>query len=230
MLKSRYNEKDNRIEAGIDEAGRGCLWGPLIAAAVIWPPESEWDLECRTISGQIKDSKKVSAKKRAILRKAIEHYALDYSIGRVDAKEIDEKGMTWANRTAFMRAIEDLAVQPDRLLIDGILSIQTDKELIVEPQADNKYIAVAAASILAKETHDEIVQGLCSADPTLITKYDIGSCKGYGTLKHRNGIKEHGITAEHRRLFLQKLLGIEHTRTTPQAPIRNYDFLPSDEE
>lgn len=208
MLKSRYNE-DMLIEAGIDEAGRGCLWGPLFAAAVIWLPESEWTEEHRTISEQIKDSKKLSHKKRAILRDAIENLAVDYSIGRVEAKEIDELGMTAANKLAFQRAIRGLAVEPDRLLIDGILALDSGKEEVVEPEADGKYIAVAAASILAKEAHDDIIEAFCMVDHTL-ANYDLMNCKGYGTKKHRDGIIQHGKDNQHRRLFLRKLLGEEH--------------------
>lgn len=209
MLKSRYNSQDTQIEVGIDEAGRGCLFGPLIAGAVIWQLESEWDDELRAISAQIKDSKKLTPKKRALLKKAIENYSIDYSIGRVEASEIDQMGMTRANCLAFQRALAGLSVEPDRILIDGILSIDTSKQLIVEPEADNKYIAVAAASILAKETHDEIIQAMCTKEPSLQTNYDILSCKGYGTAKHRKGVQEHGMHPAHRKLFLRKLLGIE---------------------
>jgi ribonuclease HII len=209
MLKSRYSTTDTKIEVGIDEAGRGCLFGPLIAAAVIWQLESEWDDELREISSQIKDSKKLSAKKRAQLKKAIENYAIDFSIGRVEASEIDQMGMTRANCMAFQRALSGLTVEPDRILIDGILSIDTTKQLIVEPEADNKYIPVAAASILAKETHDEIIKQMCEKEPALQNNYDIASCKGYGTAKHRKGIQDHGIHSHHRKLFLRKLLGLQ---------------------
>jgi ribonuclease HII len=213
MLKSRY-KNDTRVEAGIDEAGRGCLWGPLIAAAVIWPPEASWTPEQRRISEQIKDSKKVSAKKRAVLRKEIEAMAVACAVGRVDASEIDEIGMTTANKAAFQRAIQKLSVEPDRLLIDGILTLNTTKEQIVEPEADNQYLAVAAASILAKETHDDIIKALCAEDASLAEKYDILSCKGYGTKKHREGLVTHGKHPQHRRLFLRKLLGEEHVCAT----------------
>lgn len=207
MLKSRYNENDSLIEVGIDEAGRGCLWGPLIAAAVIWLPENEWEDEHRAISTQIKDSKKLSHKKRSILRKQIENLAVDYSIGRVEADEIDKVGMTRANRLAFERALSGLDVEPDRIIIDGILSIVSEKEQIVQPEADGKYLAVAAASILAKETHDEIVDEICKAEPQIVEKYDLAKCKGYGTAKHRKGVETHGIHKFHRKLFLRKLLG-----------------------
>ena len=209
MLQSRY-KNDNLIEAGIDEAGRGSLWGPLFAAAVIWLPESEWTDEHRTISEQIKDSKKLTHKKRAELRKAIENLAIDFAIGRVEAKEIDEVGMSRANKMAFQRAINGLTVEPDRLLIDGILRLDSEKEEIVEPEADGRYIAVAAASILAKEAHDDIVEAFCMIDKTLDTHYDLLKCKGYGTKKHRDGIVKNGKDWQHRRLFLRKLLGEEH--------------------
>ena len=213
MLKPRYKE-DTVIEAGIDEAGRGCLWGPLIAAAVIWPPESSWTPEQRTVSEQIKDSKKVSPKKRRKLREEIEKMAVAFAIGRVDAKEIDEIGMTAANKAAFQRAIKELKVEPGRLLIDGILRLETTKEQVVEAEADNKYIAVAAASIIAKESHDDIVEAFCMTDATLANHYDILNCKGYGTKKHRDGILKHGKDWQHRRLFLRKLLGEEHICAT----------------
>jgi ribonuclease HII len=209
MLQPRYKD-DALLEAGIDEAGRGCLWGPLIAAAVIWPAETTWTPEQRAVSEQIKDSKKVSPKKRRKLRAEIEKMAVAYAIGRVDAKEIDQIGMTVANKEAFHRAIKGLSTQPARLLIDGILSLETTKEQVVEAEADNKYIAVAAASILAKEAHDDIVEAFCMADATLAENYDILKCKGYGTKKHRDGILKHGKDVQHRRLFLRKLLGEEH--------------------
>jgi ribonuclease HII len=206
MLKSRYLE-DTHIEAGIDEAGRGCLWGPLVAGAVIWLPESEWTSELREVSQQIKDSKKLSAKKRKVLVEHIKNYAMDYAVGVVDASEIDSLGMSAANRLAFQRAISSLTVVPDRLIIDGILSIATEIQQHVEVEADGKYIPVAAASILAKETHDDYVIEACKKEPDLQHKYDIVSCKGYGTQKHRDGLKAHGKHSLHRRLFLRKLLG-----------------------
>ncbi len=220
MLKCRYNTEDTRIECGIDEAGRGCLWGPLIAGAVLWLPESEWTEEHREISRQIKDSKKLSPKKRAALRVAIESLAIDYAIGRVDAHEIDTLGMTRANCLAFERALRNLSVEPDRLLVDGILSLNTSIEQVVEPEMDAKYIPVAAASILAKEVHDEILVEACEKDSSLQEKYDLLHCKGYGTAAHRAGITTHGVHPQHRRLFLRKLLGIHMEENTS-----TYGFL-----
>lgn len=212
MLKPRFKE-DTKVEAGIDEAGRGCLWGPLIAAAVIWPSESSWSEEVRTISGQIRDSKKLSAKRRKILEQQIQEHAVAWSVGRVEAAEIDTLGMTRSNRLAFERALAGIPIEFERVLIDGILGIAPREglEQIVEPKGDSSYISIAAASIIAKEARDKIVEDLCNDDAQLEEKYSIKSSKGYGTLKHREGIKEHGMHSLHRRLFLRKLLGLEHT-------------------
>ena len=212
MLKPRHTA-DEISEVGVDEAGRGCLWGPLVAAAVIWPEESTWTEEIRNISGKIRDSKLVSTKLRATLELKIKEYSVSWSIGSVTAQEIDTLGMTKTNRLAFERALQGIHVPFGRLLIDGTLGIpnQGDVEQIIEPKGDNTYLAIAAASILAKEGRDAMVRGMCDADPLLESRYSIGSSKGYGTLKHREGIKAHGMHANHRRLFLRKLLGLEHT-------------------
>jgi len=208
MLNPRYNN-DMKCEVGIDEAGRGCFWGPLIAGAVVWPDEVSWSEELRKISSEIKDSKKISAKRRAILYKQIQEKALGWGVGIVEPNEIDEYGMSRANRLAFTRALENLSgnLQPERLIIDGILKIETDLEQIVEPAADNKYLCVAAASIIAKEYRDQFVLTACSIEPALQEKYSIGSSKGYGTARHREAILKHGVHEKHRRLFLRNLLG-----------------------
>jgi len=212
MLKSRFKE-DSKVEAGIDEAGRGCLWGPLVAAAVIWPSESSWSEELRKISEQIRDSKKLSAKRRKVLEQQIQKHAVAWSVGRVEAAEIDSLGMTRSNRLAFERALAGIPIEVERVLIDGILGIAPREglEQIVEPKGDSSYISIAAASIIAKEGRDKIVEDLCNDDAQLEEKYSIKGSKGYGTLKHREGIKEHGMHSLHRRLFLRKLLGLEHT-------------------
>jgi len=208
MLQIRYGE-DTLIEAGVDEAGRGPLWGPLYAAAVIWP--GEMTEEQRKIAPLIKDSKKVSAKRRIALSEQIKNHALSWGIGIVSAKEIDELGMTKANQLAFERALSNLSVTPERIIIDGCLSIYNAPwgltPQVVEPEADGKYLPVAAASILAKVAHDEWVTQFCELNETISKRYDLLNCKGYGTKKHREGILEFGIHDLHRRLFLRKLLG-----------------------
>jgi len=214
MLKARHTE-DERAEIGIDEAGRGCLWGPLVAAAVIWPREADWTSEILEVATQIKDSKKLSAKRRAVLEKEIQRFAVGWGLGRVEASEIDSLGMTRANRLAFKRAAEAL-VGPagPRYIIDGILGFPEEElggaEQVVEPQGDGTYLAVAAASILAKEGRDRIVREMCEGDAELDRKYGLLNSKGYGTAKHRGAIQKYGMHELHRRLFLRKLLGLEH--------------------
>lgn len=207
MLSVRYSN-DTFIEAGIDEAGRGCLWGPLYAAAVIWPPEEDWLEEHREIAPQIQDSKKLSKKKRTALAAAIQCLAIDTGIGIVTPEEIDSVGMTIANKLAFQRAIANLTVPPDRLLLDGILQLDTDTyKQVTLVDGDAKYLPIAAASILAKTARDTYVEDCVQKEPLLEDHYSIGSSKGYGTENHRKGILAYGKHPQHRNLFLRKLLG-----------------------
>jgi len=224
MLQLRYSIDDTLLEAGLDEAGRGSLWGPLFAAAVIWPNETFWTEKTRSISTRIRDSKLVSAKRRAVLEEQIKGAALAYGIGRVEAEEIDRLGMTASNRLAFERALAALGAKPGRIIVDGILGLAPRAIegiiQIVEPKADQRYLCVAAASILAKEAHDRVVTEACVMDPTLEEKYSILRSKGYGTAKHRAGVQEHGMHGGHRKLFLRKLLGIDHTVTAKEVKQR----------
>jgi ribonuclease HII len=171
MLKVRHSP-DSTIEAGIDEAGRGPLWGPLYASAVIWVPEEDMSEEQLEVAPLIKDSKKLSEKRRTALAAKIKDLALDWSIGSVSPGEIDELGMTKANQLAFTRALSKLSVTPDRLLIDGCLSIYDAPwgmtEQVVEAEADNKYLPVAAASILAKTEHDDWIRQFCDTNPGVV--------------------------------------------------------------
>jgi len=210
MLQVRHTQ-DSLIEVGIDEAGRGPLWGPLYAAAVIWVPEEDMSDEQLAVAPLIKDSKKVTAKRRIALAEQIKNQALAWSVGSVTAEEIDEIGITKANQLAFERALEGLPVQPERIIIDGCLSIYKAPwsmlPQVVEPEADGRYLPVAAASILAKVEHDEWITQFCELNSNIATRYDLLSSKGYGTARHRAGILEFGPHAFHRRLFLRKLLG-----------------------
>lgn len=206
MLSSRHTS-DNKIEAGIDEAGRGCFWGSMYAAAVVWPAEADWTDEVRVTAEQLRDSKKISPKKRERLCNEIMKHAKAYGIGIVSAVEIDDNGMTWANQTAFARALEGLVVKPERILIDGILGLPagtSDAEVHTIIEGDGQYMCIAAASILAKVSHDRWLQEQVDAEPDLDTRYNLRSCKGYGTAKHRAGIEEYGLHPMHRRRFLVK--------------------------
>lgn len=213
MLKLRFTD-DTLPELGIDEAGRGPLWGPLVAAAVLWPPESEWTERHRELAPKIQDSKKISAKKRAVICKEIQELAVAWGVGIVSAEEIDMFGATRANCLAFRRAVDALVekregLEKRRLLIDGILSVYKKKEGEEEEtivDGDALYLSIAAASIVAKEAHDTWVVDWCKENIAEAAKYDLVSCKGYGTAKHRAGILKHGYTDLHRRLYLRKLI------------------------
>jgi ribonuclease HII len=207
MLLPRHTE-DSLIEVGIDEAGRGPLWGPLYAGAVIWT--HEMSEEQSKIASMIKDSKKLSAKKRTVLAEFIKAYAVEWGVGSVTAAEIDELGMTKSNQLAFERALASLNITPERIIIDGCISLYSPPwsftPQVVEPEADGKYLAVAAASIIAKVEHDRWVVEYCERNENIAERYDLLNCKGYGTKKHREGILEFGPHELHRRLFLRKLL------------------------
>lgn len=208
MLKRRYNEEDKLLEAGVDEAGRGCFWGPLMAAAVIFPAEADWTDEIRTLAPKIRDSKKVTPKRRAELAAQIKKAAISYGVGSVSAADLDNNGVTWANQTAFELALSLLSPQPQRILIDGVLSCSTEykgassAEIHTVVDGDATYLSIAAASILAKEAHDDWVREFCEAEPEIAAKYSLASCKGYGTAKHREGLRTHGVHEYHRRRFL----------------------------
>lgn len=202
MLQLCYKD-DGIVECGLDEAGRGCLWGPFYAAAVIWNVYCE---EMEKLSEEIKDSKKLSAKKRQRIYEGIMKYGV-VGVGVVTAQEIDDWGMTKANRSAFERALDALPMPPGRILIDGCLAIDTETEQIVEPEMDNTYICVAAASIVAKVSRDNWVTQYIEAHSDLQDKYLLLNNKGYGTLAHRVGILQNGKHELHRSLFLRKLLG-----------------------
>ena len=210
MLKLHCKD-DTAIEAGIDEAGRGCLWGPLYAAAVIWPSLEEMSDDQIKVAEQIKDSKKLTPKRRTALAEKIKEIAVSYGVGLVSAKEIDTIGITKSNQLAFTRALNnlDIDIPPERLLIDGILSIYEQPwsmvEQVVEPELDNTYISVAAASILAKTEHDKWVIDFCEVNTNLAETYGFLNHKGYGTAKHRTAVLEHGTLEDHRALFLRKL-------------------------
>lgn len=209
MLLTRFKE-DNKVEIGIDEAGRGSFWGPIMAGAVILPNEDEWTDKQKSLFIELRDSKKISPKKRERLSLQIKEQIVMHSVGIVDAQEINEHGITWANMEVFRRAVNGLSLENTsecRLLIDGILAIEDwegEQELIVE--GDSHYIAIAAASILAKVEHDEWIKNYCKEHPECDEKYDLTNSKGYGTKKHRDAIKLYGGHELHRVLYIQNWL------------------------
>jgi ribonuclease HII len=208
LLDSRYSHDDTKTEVGVDEAGRGSFWGPLMAGAVEWVPRENWNDEILEVSFQIKDSKKISPKKRKIIAENIKKYAVRWGIGVVSPAEIDKNGITWANQDAFRRALGALSgPTPERVLIDGILGIEPlGNEIVTIEDGDAKLINIAAASIIAKEAHDDWIIDYCNTHAECVEKYDLLNCKGYGTLKHRQGLIAHGPHEHHRRCFIGRYI------------------------
>lgn len=186
--------ESGRIEAGCDEAGRGCLAGPVFAAAVILPQDFSNDL--------LNDSKQLTEKQRYMLRPIIEKEALAWAVGVVSAEEIDKINILAASFLAMHRAVDDLKVRPEHLLIDGNrFKPYANVPFTTIVKGDGKMASIAAASILAKTYRDDFMNKIAVEYP----QYDWLSNKGYPTVKHRNAIKEHGITPYHRKSF--NLLG-----------------------
>jgi ribonuclease HII len=208
MLSTRFKD-DNMIEIGLDEAGRGSFWGPIMAGALVIPNESVWTDKHRVLLTQLRDSKKISPKKREKLADDIKELIPQYAIGMVETKEINEHGIYWANIEAFKRAIKNLDLDESkcRLLIDGDLSIQGwNGEQSGIANGDSEYLAIAGASILAKVEHDKWIQNYCTLNPECDERYDLCKSKGYGTVKHREGIRTYGGHSLHRELFIQNWL------------------------
>ena len=181
--------------AGLDEAGRGALAGPVVASAVILPindPDIFSNLE------SVNDSKQLSAKKREELFSLITEHALAYGIGIVPAETIDEIGIIPSTKQAMKTAVSQLTPQPDYLLVDGRIRLKTiplPQQAIV--RGDSKSLSIAAASILAKVTRDRL---MVEFDPQY-PLYEFGRHKGYGTELHRNAIEKHGPCPIHRHSF-----------------------------
>ena len=192
MLKSHYYE--SLIEAGCDEAGRGCLAGSVYAAAVILPPDYQNEL--------LNDSKKLTAKKRYALREEIERDAIAWAVGIVTPEEIDKINILNASFLAMHRALDQLKVRPEAVIVDGNrFKPYQDLPSTTIVKGDGKYLSIAAASILAKTYRDDYMLSLAEEYP----QYDWQSNMGYPTKKHRQAIREHGITPYHRKSY--NLLG-----------------------
>ena len=180
----------NRIEAGCDEAGRGCLAGSVFAAAVILPPDFKND--------DLNDSKQLSEKKRYALRPVIEKEAIAWAVGIVTPEEIDKINILKASFLAMHRAIDQLQVRPEHLLIDGNrFTPYPDIKHTTVVKGDGKYLSIAAASILAKTYRDDYMDELAKEYPD----YHWTENKGYPTKAHREAIRTIGITTYHRKTF-----------------------------
>lgn len=178
------------IEAGCDEAGRGCLAGPVFAAAVILPP----DFRCDALN----DSKQLTEKEREELRTIIEEHALSYAVASCTPEEIDEVNILWASVRAMHKALERLTLPPEHILVDGNRFRpfrQIPHTCVVK--GDATYLSIAAASVLAKTCRDAYMCRLHREFPV----YDWLHNKGYPTKKHRDAIRQYGITEYHRKSF-----------------------------
>ena len=179
-----------RVEAGCDEAGRGCLAGPVTAAAVILPPDFHNDL--------INDSKQLTERQREQLRPVIEHEALAWAVAMVSPQEIDRLNILRASITAMHRALDQLAIRPEGILVDGNRFYPYhDIPHTTIVKGDGKMLSIAAASILAKTHRDELMRQLDAEFP----QYGWARNKGYPTPDHRAAIARYGATPHHRHTF-----------------------------
>ena len=196
MLASHYYE--GKVEAGCDEAGRGCLAGSVYAAAVILPEDY--------VNDELNDSKQLTDRRRKQLREVIERDAVAWAVGVVSPDEIDKMNILNASILAMHRALDQLAVRPEAVIVDGNrfkpYRTVVDGQTVTLPhttivKGDGKYLSIAAASILAKTYRDDYMDQLAAEYP----QYDWLSNKGYPTKKHREAIRKFGITPFHRKTF-----------------------------
>lgn len=188
MLANHFYE--GLVECGCDEAGRGCLAGSVFAGAVILPSDYSNEM--------LNDSKQLTERRRYLLREQIEHDAVAWAIGVVTAEEIDHINILNASILAMHRAIDALNVRPEAVIVDGNrFKPYHDLPYTTIVKGDGKYLSIAAASILAKTYRDDEMNRLADSYP----QYDWKSNKGYPTKKHRQAIRECGITPFHRRSF-----------------------------
>ncbi len=193
MLKGSF--KKDCLEAGLDEAGRGCLAGPVFAAAVILPKDYKNRL--------LKDSKLLNTRQKEIIRTDVEHNAIAYSVQQVDVEIIDKINILQSSVLAMHRALNLLKQKPAHLIIDGNYFLKySDIEHITVVKGDNLYLSIAAASVLAKTYRDDWMMQMDKKYPL----YDWKRNKGYGTKSHIEAIREHGYSPLHRRSFHIKQL------------------------
>lgn len=210
MYKLRYKE-DDTVEVGLDEAGRGCLFGRLYVGAVIFSNDIDDMFDHGSALADIKDSKLLSKRKRAILYDYVKECALDSAVAYADVDEIDRLNILRADLATMHRALDSLIVPVERILVDGDhWTPYKDTEGYAIVDGDAQYLAIAAAGILAKVSRDRWVESVVAAHPEYDEMYGLGSNMGYGTEVHMKGIVKYGVTSEHRRSFapVRKVLGL----------------------
>ena len=198
---------DDKVEVGLDEAGRGTLYGRLYVGAVILSPEDEAYFDNGAVLRQIKDSKKLTPRRRAVLREYIQENAIETAVAYSEPEEIDRINILQADMAAMHRALQSLEVPFQRILVDGDTWIPWSNAFgdIVQGytilKGDSVSLPIAAASILAKEAHDEWIQSMLVEHPELDERYGLGTNMGYGTATHMAGLKTWGATPQHRQSF-----------------------------
>jgi ribonuclease HII len=199
--KLRYKD-DYAVEVGLDEAGRGCLFGRLYVGAVVFSNEEEDFFDHGVGLKEIKDSKVISKRKRGILNDYIRDCALATSVAYAEAAEVDALNVLQADLACMHRALDALVVPVERVLVDGDhWRPYKDTEGYAIVDGDAQYLAIAAAGILAKVARDTWVESVVAEHPEWDEHYRLGSNMGYGTAAHMEGLKKHGATMEHRRTF-----------------------------
>ena len=199
----KYFDK-NKLEVGLDEVARGCLFGRVYSAAVIWRNEDELGDLLNFFNQEklvLKDSKKLKPLERQKLKKFIEEYALDFGVGWCCEKEIDKYNIRNSTFIAMHKALDKLIVKPEIILVDGNCFLKyKDIEHLCIIKGDTKVSSISAASILAKVYHDNYIEDLVNKNEYL-KKYDLLNNMGYGTKKHLDAIKKFGISKYHRKTF-----------------------------
>ena len=187
-----------RFVAGVDEVGKGCLFGPVFAGAVILSKTNELNL----LSKGLKDSKKLNFRQRKNLVPLIKENSLAWSLGQASAREIDSIGIRKATEKAMIRALEKLVNPPELIFVDGILPIRLwQGKQKTQVRGESHFPSIAAASVLAKEARDDLIRRLAQKYP----HYELEKNKGYGTTIHRKHLINSGATKLHRKTFLSKL-------------------------
>jgi ribonuclease HII len=193
-METQLHREGSILVAGIDEVGRGALAGPLVAACVILPSANRL---------QLADSKLLLPQRRADMSKKIQDRAIGFGIGWVSNQEIDQYGLPWSLQEAYLRALEDMALEVSQIILDGSVNYLKEFDICQTLiKADQKVACVAAASIIAKVARDEYMRALCDKYPEYCYETNVG----YGTRAHRAALKEHGLSDLHRKSFCSNLV------------------------
>lgn len=193
-MERELHKQGSILVAGIDEVGRGALAGPLVAACVILPASTRLSLA---------DSKLLLPQKRAVISNKIKEKAIGFGVGWVINQEIDEFGLAWSLREAYLRALEDMALEVSQIILDGSVNYLKEFGMCQTlVKADQKVSCVAAASIIAKVARDEYMWSLCEQYPQYCYETNVG----YGTKAHRAAISEYGLTDLHRKTFCNNII------------------------